>query len=169
MDAQERRESILARLSANTEPLNASTLGEALGVSRQIIVGDVALLRASHHPILSTNRGYLLSHPSNRPRRTILVQHSKDEIPAELYAIVDAGGWVLNTVIEHRVYGTITVDLLLRCRTDVDDLLPRFDTSSALLELTNGWHLHTIEAADESTLDAIEVRLDELGVLRRPE
>ena len=46
MNAAQRRECILTRLSGAQNPVSASALAAELGVSRQIVVGDVALLRA---------------------------------------------------------------------------------------------------------------------------
>lgn len=168
MDAGTRRQELLDRLSAARAPLAAARLGEQLGVSRQIIVGDVALLRAGGHPIRATSRGYLLARPSLRPRRSIAVQHAREDIAAELEAIIGAGGAVLDVSVEHRLYGQITVDLLIRDAQDISHLLSRLPDSTALCELTNGWHTHTIEADSQSALDAIEARLEALGFLRRP-
>ena len=166
MDAPTRRHRIVERLSGTTTPVSATTLGEELGVSRQVIVGDVALLRAAGHPVRATNRGYLLSRPTARPRRSFPVQHTRDEIAAELEAILQEGGTVLDTSIEHRLYGQITVDLILRDRADLAQFLARLPESSSLAELTNGWHTHTVEADSEEVLDAVGRRLDELGFLR---
>ena len=166
MDAADRRNAILRRLEGTTTPLPAARLGEDLGVSRQIIVGDVALLRASGHSIHATNRGYLLARPATRPRRSLMVQHTREQIPAELSAILDAGGTIIDISIEHRLYGQITADLLIRDRRDLKAFLARLTTSSSLAELTNGWHTHTIEADSEKRLDAIARRLDALGLLR---
>ena len=166
MDAADRRNTILRRLEGTTTPLPAARLGEDLGVSRQIIVGDVALLRASGHSIHATNRGYLLARPTTRPRRSLTVQHTREQIHTELSAILDAGGAVIDISIEHRLYGQITADLLIRNRRDLKAFLARLTTSSSLAELTNGWHTHTIEADSEKRLDAIARRLDALGLLR---
>ena len=166
MDAGIRRQEILDRLAATRRPLAATRLGAQLGVSRQVIVGDVALLRAAGHPVRATNRGYLLSRPTARPRRSFPVQHTRDEIAAELEAILQEGGTVLDTSIEHRLYGQITVDLILRDRADLAQFLARLPESSSLAELTNGWHTHTVEADSEEVLDAVGRRLDELGFLR---
>ena len=166
MGAADRRNAILERLEDTTAPLPAARLGEDLGVSRQIIVGDVALLRASGHSIHATNRGYLLARPATRPRRSLMVQHTREQIPAELSAILDAGGTIIDISIEHRLYGQITADLLIRNRRDLKAFLARLTTSSSLAELTNGWHTHTIEADSEKRLDAIARRLDALGLLR---
>ncbi|SDN17640.1 transcription repressor NadR [Actinomyces ruminicola] len=166
MDASERRQAILTRLEGAAAPLAAAWLGEQLGVSRQIVVGDVALLRAAGHAIRATNRGYVLARPSSRPRRVLHVQHGRDQVAAEIAAIIDAGGTALDTIIEHRLYGQITVDLLIRNQAELDLFLERMTESSTLSELTNGWHAHTVEADTEAQLDAIEARLDELGILR---
>ena len=169
MDAADRRTAILERMEGATTPLPAARLGEELGVSRQIIVGDVALLRASGHSIHATNRGYLLARPTTRPRRSLLVQHTRGQIPAELSAILDAGGAVIDVSIEHRLYGQITADLLIRNRPDLEAFLSRLITSASLAELTTGWHTHTIEADSEERLDEIARRLDALGFLRAQE
>ena len=166
MGAADRRNAILKKLEDTTAPLPAARLGEDLGVSRQIIVGDVALLRASGHSIHATNRGYLLARPTTRPRRSLTVQHTRGQIHTELSAILDAGGAVIDVSIEHRLYGQITADLLIRNRRDLKAFLARLTTSSSLAELTNGWHTHTIEADSEKRLDAIARRLDALGLLR---
>ena len=166
MDAADRRIAILDRLNNTTVPLPAAGLGEALGVSRQIIVGDVALLRASGHSIHATNRGYLLARPATRPRRPLLVQHTREQIPLELSTVLDAGGAVIDVSVEHRLYGQITADLIIRDRNDLQAFLARLSDSSSLAELTNGWHTHTIAAESEEDLDEIARRLDRLGLLR---
>ena len=114
MDAGIRRQEILDRLAATRRPLAATRLGAQLGVSRQVIVGDVALLRAEGHPIRATNRGYVLACPATRPHRSIFVQHTREDIAIELSAIIKVGGSVLDVSVEHRLYGQITVDLLIR-------------------------------------------------------
>jgi len=166
MDAADRRTAILERMEGATTPLPAARLGEELGVSRQIIVGDVALLRASGHSIHATNRGYVLARPATRPHRSIFVQHTREDIAIELSAIIKVGGSVLDVSVEHRLYGQITVDLLIRSPEDLAHFLARLPRSTALSELTNGWHTHTIEADDEAALDAVEARMGELGFLR---
>ncbi|SPT55020.1 Probable transcription repressor NiaR [Actinomyces bovis] len=167
MDADSRRNCIRRRLESATKPLSAGRLGQDLGVSRQVIVGDIALLRASGTPVLATNRGYLLARPTERPRRSIHVRHSREQVATELEAIIDAGAAVLDASVEHRLYGQITVDLQIRSHTDIAAFCKRMPVSTTLAELTNGWHTHTIEAADEATLDAVEAHLGELGFLWR--
>ena len=71
MNAAQRRECILTRLNSAGAPLSASTLAAELGVSRQIVVGDVALLRAGGAQIDATPRGYQL-HPAEKGYTGIL-------------------------------------------------------------------------------------------------
>ena len=59
-NAMERREAVLERLRAAQAPVSAAALARQFSVSRQIIVGDVALLRAAGADITATPRGYVL-------------------------------------------------------------------------------------------------------------
>ena len=75
MTAQERRNAILSHLQAGNPPLSATALANLLGVSRQVIVGDVALLRAGGVQIVSTSRGYLIP-PEEGLVRQVVCQHT---------------------------------------------------------------------------------------------
>lgn len=57
MDASRRRVRILDYLRAAKAPVSATALAKKLSVSRQIIVGDVALLRAAGEAVTATPRG----------------------------------------------------------------------------------------------------------------
>lgn len=165
MEAARRRERILDRLAAATGPVPAALLGSELGVSRQIVVSDVALLRAAGKAIQATNRGYVLAPPSTRARRTFHVQHGADLVEAELRAVVDAGGTLLDVSISHAVHGRITVSQVVRNHGDITRLLSQARDVPLLPELTGGDHVHTVEADDEDTLDAVGAALDALGIL----
>lgn len=165
MEAARRRERILDRLTAATSPVPAALLGSELGVSRQIVVSDVALLRASGQAIRATNRGYVLGPPSTRPRRIFHVQHGTDLVGAELGAVVDAGGTLLDVSISHAVHGRVTVAQVVRDHEDITRLLSQMRDAPLLPELTGGDHFHTVEADDEDTLDAVGAALDALGIL----
>ena len=67
MNTIDRREDIVRRLTISAEPISASSLAAAYGVSRQIIVGDIALLRASGEKISSTPRAAAACIPSPAP------------------------------------------------------------------------------------------------------
>ncbi len=170
MYGDDRREQIIQILSENSQPVSGTELAFKLGVSRQVIVQDVALLRAGNKNILSTNKGYILFHAEESRsvcKRTYKVSHTDDRMQEELYMIVDCGGRLLDVVVEHPVYGQIMVDLIINSREDVDHFVKRVKEygSKPLNALTDGIHYHTVAASDERTLDLIEERLAEKGFL----
>ena len=171
VSGKERRGQMLQILSESSHPLSGTELARRFGVSRQVVVQDIALLRANNKNILSTNRGYLLYDPEasgHLARRAFFVCHTDEEIAEELNTIVDFGGKVLDVEVLHEVYGQISVDLMLRDRKDVADLVEKLASASAapLKELTAGRHIHTVEANSEELLDIIENKLREKGFLR---
>lgn len=166
LDGSGRRAAILKRLSAADAPVSAATLAAELGVSRQIIVGDVALLRAGGAPIVATARGYV-SAPGAGVIRVLACVHPPEGMGAELTAIVDQGCEVVDVIVEHPLYGQLTGALGLRSRYDVQQFLLQCAESDArpLSLLTEGVHLHTIRAGDAAALDRAERALAELGFL----
>lgn len=171
MEGEKRREQLLMMLGQAKMPISGTDLAKQLGVSRQVIVQDIALLRAINKNILSTNKGYVLyaQEPSaGKVKRNFAVSHKSEEIRDELYTIVDCGGKVLDVVVEHDIYGQITVDLILCNRLDVDEFVERIENSKSrpLKVLTDGEHWHTVEADSEKVLDKIEEMLREKGYLR---
>lgn len=169
VDGEERRKQLLDILARAKEPVSGTELAGQLKVSRQVIVQDIALLRATDKNILSTNKGYVLYHAGaeRRAKRTIKVYHTDEQIQDELYTIVDEGGHVLDVVVEHDIYGQITVDLIVNNRADVNAFIAkvRENHTKSLNELTNGVHFHTVEAENEEILDRIEAALDKKGYL----
>lgn len=123
MTTAERRENILEILSEAAEPVAARDLAARFGVSRQVIVQDLAVIRASHPHIISTYRGYVMQQDGAGSIREFKVRHRPDQTEEELDLIVDHGGWVKNISISHRVYGRMTADLDIRCRQDVREFL----------------------------------------------
>ncbi|MGN0507023.1 MAG: transcription repressor NadR [Lachnospiraceae bacterium] len=169
MEGQERREQLLQLLSESSEPLSGTLLSQKLKVSRQVIVQDIALLRAVNKNILSTAKGYLLYHPEpKRATRCFPVCHNTSQIEDELCSIVDHGGNVLDVIVAHPIYGTISADLIIHNRRDVYDFVRKVKEKQTvpLKELTNDYHFHTVEAASEGILDEIEAALKEKGYLR---
>ena len=117
--AQARRQAVAQALEEAVGPVSAAALAERFSVSRQIIVGDVALLRAGGTDILATPRGYLLGGRGGGVERTVACVHAPEEMERELNAIVDAGGEVVDVIVEHPVYGQLTGLLGVRSRYDV--------------------------------------------------
>lgn len=171
MDGEQRRVEILKVLNENTKPTSATFLAKKLDVSRQVIVQDVALLRAKGHDILATARGYILNKEvATMCKRVVLVKHDKAQSEEELNIIIDNGGRVRNVIITHPIYGELVADLMLRTRRDVKQFVAKLEENDAapLLNLTNGVHMHTIEAANEDELDIIEEELKQHGFIVNP-
>lgn len=168
MEGEKRRERLLELLKDAEQPLSGGALAGLLGVSRQVIVQDVALLRATNKNILATTRGYVLYHQKKeRHHRCFYVNHTDAQIRDELNTIIDNGGKVLDIIVSHEVYGQISVDLVLESRSDVDELCRKLLSSQAkpLKALAGGAHMHTVEASSEVILDNIQRALNEKGYL----
>ena len=167
MDSIQRRKEIIVRLQNSVASVNATKLANEFGVTRQIIVADIALLRAAGHDIVADNRGYKLRLRENGCIKRIAVKHGAKELTEELYAVVDFGGRVLDVIVEHSIYGNISADLNLSSRYDVDMFVKRVSETGAtpLSLLTEGFHLHTLEVRDEETFAHIKARLHALGIL----
>jgi len=168
MEAAERREQILKILRNSHKPQSGSHLAEKLKVSRQVIVQDIAILRAGGAEILATPQGYLLTTALQRKiRRVLAAQHDADRTAEELETIVELGGKVLDVVVEHPLYGEIRGLLMLSDLQEVNEFVARYKESGAelLLTLTKGVHLHTIEAESEEVLERIAEALKKKGFL----
>ena len=170
MDGEQRREQMLQLLETAGEPIPGARLAKEMGVSRQVIVQDIALLRAVNKNILSTNKGYILFHSEpDEHTRSFHVHHANEQITDELQTIVDCGGSVKDVTVEHPIYGQISADLIIRSRMDVANFVAQVEKyrTKPLTELTDGEHFHTVTAADELTLDRIEEALADKGYLIR--
>ena len=167
MNAKVRRRAILARLKHENGPVNATALAKEHGVSRQIIVGDIALLRAGGEPISATPRGYLLDRENAGELHTVAVRHTTQEMERELQICVDNGCTVLDVVVEHPVYGQLVGQLQLSSRYDVEQFLNRSRSGAArpLSDLTGGIHLHRLLCPDEAAYQRVCRQLDEAGFL----
>lgn len=168
METLERREQILKILKNRHKPLSGSHLAEELGVSRQVIVQDIAVLRAGGEEIFATPQGYVLTTVVKRkPRRVLATQHDSVGMVVELETIVSLGGKVIDVIVEHPFYGEIRGLLMLSNKQEIADFLSKYSDSGAelLLALTKGAHLHTVEADSEEVLTRIAVALREKGYL----
>ena len=167
MNAKVRRSAILARLKHENGPVSATALAKEHGVSRQIIVGDIALLRAGGEPISATPRGYLLDRENAGELHTVAVRHTTQEMERELQICVDNGCTVLDVVVEHPVYGQLAGQLQLSSRYDVEQFLNRSRSGAArpLSDLTGGIHLHRLLCPDEAAYQRVCRQLDDAGFL----
>lgn len=167
---EERRNLLLQIIEDSDHPITGTALAKQAGVSRQVIVQDLSLLKAKGHPVVATARGYLLNeleNDSSRKRRKIVCRHGYDQLKEECDAIVDEGVTVLDVIVEHPVYGFITGELMLKSRRDVRVLIERLEETQAtpLSSLTDGVHIHTLEADSDEALEAAIEKLDQLGIL----
>lgn len=165
-----RRMQILQLLKDQGTPLSGAALAKAFGVTRQVIVQDIALIRAENYNILSTNKGYIYregSPENTQPKRVLCVRHSTEQVLDEFLTVLELGGTVLDVAVEHEIYGQIRVDLLIETPQDARDFVDRLAhcRDNPLKVLTDDCHYHTIAAPSEKLLDLIEHALKEKGML----
>lgn len=172
MDAKERRKQIIDILNKSDKPVKGTDIAKKLGVSRQVIVQDVAILRARGENILATPQGYLITktYTNNKITRTIACKHKDNfEIEEELKIILDYGGKILDVIVEHPLYGEIKSQLQIGSRHDLEEFIRNLKMTKAepLSTLTDGVHIHTIEVKDDETFDRIKNKLLEKKYLIR--
>ncbi len=168
MNGEQRRDWILEQLIQSEKPLSATALAKQTGVSRQIVVGDIALLRAAGKAIEATPRGYRMIEKQQGVSMLTACRHTGlEELKQELYLIVDYGGTVENVIVENPLYGQITAQLQIASRYDADLFLKKAETQaqSLLSNLTGGVHLHTIRCDNEEIAGRISQALREKGIL----
>lgn len=166
MTGSERRERIINKIKCSETPVSGKVLAQEFEVSRQVIVQDIALIRAGGYDVLSTNRGYILNEPQS-VSRIFKVNHTDEQVEEELCSIVDLGGNVVNVMVNHRVYGQMEAKLGINSRRKVAGFLEdiRNGKSSPLKNITSGYHYHKVEADSEETLNLIENMLKTKGFL----
>ncbi|MDN3020203.1 transcription repressor NadR [Paenibacillus sp. BSR1-1] len=167
---EERRSLILQLLKDSFEPLTGSELAARTNVSRQVIVGDITLLKAKNEPIMATSQGYVYLKQNAGTRiyeRTIACKHAPKDTEKELNLLVDHGVLVKDVKIEHAVYGDLTASIMVSNRQEVKQFLTNLQSTNAALlsELTDGIHLHTISASSEKILDKAMAALKAEGFL----
>lgn len=165
MNATQRRTALLERLSQTAAPVSASALAREFSVSRQIIVGDIALLRAGGAAIDATPRGYLLRQADRQITRTIAVCHTGEQTAQELNICVDNGCTVLDVIVEHPLYGQLTGQLQIASRYDVQQFIEQSREATPLSMLTDGIHLHTLLCPDEAAYKRVCEQLRAAGIL----
>lgn len=168
MDGTQRRNAIVEQLKQAEIPLSATKLAAQFGVSRQIIVGDVALLRASSVKIIATSRGYKMEkNDQRRLTSQVVVQHSPEQTRLELETIVQHGGEIIDVIVEHEIYGELVGGLHIRTTQDIDEFMKLYQPEETLLlsTLTKGIHIHTIAYDTKETLVAIKAALKAVGIL----
>jgi uncharacterized protein len=168
MNSKERREYILKKLIVSSEAQKGTVLANEIGVTRQVIVKDIAILRAEGNNIIATPDGYLIP-KDNRPkiRKVLALCHNSDQIEEELETIVRYGGTIEDVIVEHPLYGEIKGMLMVKTLNDINNFMNKFKTEKAepLSRLTGGVHIHTVEAESEEIMNTIIEELRKRGFL----
>ncbi len=169
-DSNTRRKEIIAYLSTQTEAVSGTDLARRFGVSRQVIVQDIALLRAENQEILSTNKGYIFYQPLTRGTGctcVIMTRHTEEQTIEEMESIVEYGGRMLDVFVDHDLYGQIRADLIINDMEDAREFCRKMkvSTSRPLKVLTGDCHYHTIAAPSEKVLSLIKTELKARGIL----
>ena len=166
MDGVERREKILKILRESDEPVSGGKFAKNFNVSRQVLVQDIALLRAANHDIIATNKGYILQN-EDKTLRVFKVKHSPEKMLDELNIIVDCGGKIEDEFVYHKMYGVIRVNMGVKSRRDATKYVEEVngDISLPLEMVTSGFHYHTVTADSEEILDDIQEELQKNGYL----
>lgn len=165
IEREEREKRIIEILESSETLVSGTYLAELFNVSRQVIVQDIAILKARNIDIISTNRGYRLL--SKGIKKIIKVKHDDSEIRNELNAIVDLGASIEDVFVVHKTYGEIRVKLDIKSRRDVDLLVENINSklSKPLKNLTNNYHYHTIIVENENIFKEVQDKLKSLGIL----
>lgn len=168
MNAGARREKLMKLLEEAEGAVSATALARTLSVSRQIIVGDIALLRAAGAHITATPRGYVLERGAPGELRTVACRHTThQDMEQELNIMVDNGCTVVNVIVDHLVYGQLVGQLNLSNRYDVSEFIRAVEAHGAkpLSDLTGGIHLHTLRCPDEEAYRRVMGALKAAGIL----
>lgn len=170
LTGDERRELLLSILKDSNSPITGSTLAQKTKVSRQIIVGDITLLKARNEPIIATSQGYIyMKIPASNDliEKTIVCFHQRDKTEKELNLIVENGVTVKDVKVEHPVYGDLVASIMVSNKQEVQAFLNKLKITNAslLTDLTSGIHSHTLSAPTEAAIEKAESALRRAGIL----
>ncbi len=169
MDNTERRKVILNKLMTSKEPIKGTDLAQVFNISRQVIVQDIALLRAQGEDIIATPQGYMIPiKKDNKIRKRIVCKHEGyNAIEEELQIMIDHGATIIDVIVEHPIYGEIISMLNISHKKDLDNFINKIIKKKAepLATLTEGIHIHTIEIDNEEIFKEMEKELNKKGYL----
>lgn len=168
MNSKKRRDNIRELLRKANEPLKGQSLAEMLSVTRQVIVKDIAIIRAEGLNVIATPEGYMIPNDNtSRVKKVIAVSHQRNMMEDELKTIVKYGGTIEDVIVEHPLYGEIKGMLMIKNLFDLESFIEKFTNYGAepLSTLTNGIHLHTISADNFEIMNKIVSELSSKGYL----
>lgn len=154
-------------LRSSPEPITGSTFSDQLGVSRQAIVNDIAILRAAGEQITGSPRGYRMADDPPGVRALIRCDHPPDRGREEFEILLDRGITVLDVGVEHSVLGEVRAPILIETRADIDRCSETITEAGEmpLSAITRGVHSHMVRAPNRDALDAAMRELRERGIL----
>ena len=157
MNSIERRDNIVKLLLDSTVPIKGTEIAEKYNVTRQVIVRDIAILRAKGINIMATPDGYIVNRNDGKIKRIIAVNHNESQMFDEMSTIVKYGGIIEDVIVEHPLYGEIKGMLMVKNLNELNKFIEKYDNQKAhlLSVLTNGVHLHTIAADTNEYIEAI--------------
>ena len=160
MKSDERRKSIVNLLLSEKKPVSGNELSEKFGVSRQIIVRDISILKEQGFEIFATNSGYMMQ-ASPYKERVFKLFHTTEQTEDELQTIVDLGGTIADVYVWHKAYGKMEAKLNISSRSQIEQFIESVRTGKSveLMHITGGYHYHTIRAESEEVLNRIEIAL----------
>lgn len=167
MNSIERRQEIIKLLYNSTKPIKGNEIAKNYGVTRQVIVRDIAILRAQNNEIIATPDGYIVNRSNNLIKAIIAVTHNEEDMFKEMNIIIKYGGIIEDVIVEHPLYGEIKGILMIKNYNELDKFLKRYKEYDARLlsVLTNGIHLHTISVDSEENLELILAELKEANLI----
>lgn len=167
MSSKKRREDIIKILMESNRAIKGTEFASLFNVTRQIIVKDIAILRAEGKSIIATPDGYIYRKDNNKIKAIIAVNHDSNDTIKELEIVVKYGGIIEDVIIEHPLYGEIRGNLMIKNLNDLNKFESEFKSKEVkpLSNLTNGVHLHTIAADSQEYIEAIKRELKDSGFL----
>ena len=169
MENVERRKLILQKLKAANTAVTGRELAELCQVSRQIIVSDIAMLRAEGMSIIATSQGYLLNGRREGEQYEIeLYCASAEALLRELELVVDNGGMICGSVIDYGMYGSLSCRLALSSRRDITRWMDQArDLGICPFSLLGGGaHTLIIETEHREDYDAVCRALGSAGFMK---
>lgn len=167
MKALDRRDEICKLILNSNKAIKGIELAEIFSVTRQIIVKDIAILRASGKNIIATPEGYIYNKEIHKIKTIIAVNHNEEDTARELEIVVKYGGVIEDVIIEHSIYGEIRASLMIKNLNDLNKFISKLNSNGAkpLSNLTNGVHLHTISVDSDEDIKLIKKELKTKGFL----
>lgn len=169
MGSAARRKVILEKLMKNDEPITGADFAQIFNVTRQVIVQDIALLRAQGENIIATPQGYMMPIvKDNKIKKRLVCRHKGyDAMEEELQIMIDHGATIVDVIVEHPLYGEITSMLNIGHKKDLDNFMKKITKRKAepLSRLTDGIHIHTVEIDNEKIFDEMKKALADKGYL----